>query len=999
MDSFPVPSPLEALERFRRNKMFSTFDEADSFFQYPYDKESRVPFYSARGGVLEFLVMIQGGRNSPGALHRAKTRQYQTFSPEELAFMFDDSLLGTAGPTETEHLKLIERFLANCVAHGTILKPTKTKLCRSEVVHQGFVIGHGYYYKDTEAVRPLAEMRMPETASELKSQMSMLGRYRHFVPNYAQQAAPLEAIMHDRWLVNTFTRKHEEALIELRRQIAQETMLTMPDWNRPFHWRIDAQPTFGWAGAVGQMDEKGNFWPIRFMSKKASDADTKRWPTEMEAMAWFYCLCDKGRVYSQYSANIIHGDPKSLRWLADSIESGRANRQMQRVAMALQALDITFMYHPREEMADVDALSRFAVDRRGSRESLKRFLATDKEVVENTLIVAVTIPSRNNVPTRGKDAIALPAGVGPDSPPGVPIDIRAEQEVDPVCQFIMKIKRLEFRDEAEQDAFLKSMPPKMAQALKQHMDVARSRIFAEFEIRKGKLFLVDENQLKNPRLRLVVPMRLRARVLTANHDAAAAGHRGFDKTYEAMKRLYFWFGMYADGKAWVKSCPACAKGKRRTIAGHGTAQHQGLMPMKFPPYERVVFDMIGPLPESREGMKYILVSVDAHSSETKLDALKTRNSEDVANIMLKRVVLAEGCPKSWQSDNAPELIKGAMAKLAEIAGIDPKSCTPYEAHVEGRVERRNWLVAMMLREMCKDDLAGWPEMLHWVEFAINSSPYSVTGMTPYFHKTGYDPISPSNAWREIGEESGEPSTTWSKRMSKALQFAELAHADAAQARKEQYDKNKLPHGIDAGDSVYMWIARDNKLQQSAVGPMTVKRFLDPQTKRTAVVHPPDQPDQTVVVHVDRLIKSQERPAHLVQIPSDLGEWIERQRGKAQEQPSEEEMNGPPQVTHKQRPAKDKEEEVWEIDRIVDRADDKKGARRYRVHYTGYDDPDDDRWYDEEELRKMGRDTQKMLDEFDAMHDKKEVQNRIAQRADGTGVRRSSRARRVTFKGG
>jgi hypothetical protein len=117
-------------------------------------------------------------------------------------------------------------------------------------------------------------------------------------------------------------------------------MLIMPDWNRPFHWRIDAQPTYGWAGVVGQEDEDGKFWPIRFMSKKASEADTKRWPTEMEAMAWFHCLADKGRVYSQYSKNIIHGDPKSLRWLADSIETGRANRQMQRVAMALQALDI-----------------------------------------------------------------------------------------------------------------------------------------------------------------------------------------------------------------------------------------------------------------------------------------------------------------------------------------------------------------------------------------------------------------------------------------------------------------------------------------------------------------------------------------------------------------------------------------------------------------------------------------------------------------------------------
>jgi hypothetical protein len=708
-DSFPVPSPMEALERFRRNRMFSTFDEADSFFQYPYDKESRVPFYSARGGVKEFRVMIQGGMNSPGALHRAKDKQYKEFAPEELAFMFDDSLLGTASDLEDVHLDLIERFLANCVAHGTILKATKAKLCRSEVMHQGFIIGHGYYYKDPEAVRPLVDMRLPTTASELKSQMSMLGRYRNFIPEYAQLAALLEAIMHERWQAGTFTASHAERLIEMRRMIAQETMLTMPDWNRPFHWRIDAQPTYGWAGVVGQEDEDGKFWPIRFMSKKASEADTKRWPTEMETMAWFYCLCDKGRVYSQYSKNIIHGDPKSLRWLADSIETGRANRQMQRVALALQALDIEFKYHPREEMMDVDALSRFAVDRRSSRDHLKKFLATDKDVVENTLIVAVTVPTREKLPTRlvcEDYSIAVPAGVGPDSPPGVPIDIRAEQEVDPICRFIMMIKRGEFRNEAEQNAFIATMPSKAAKALKHHVEVAKSREFAEFDIRRGKLFLVDENRLKMPRLRLVVPMRLRARVLTANHDAAAAGHRGFDKTYEAMMRLYFWFGMYADTKAWVKSCPGCAKGKRRTIAGHGTAQHHGLMPMKFPPFERVVFDLIGPLPESRDGMKYILISVDAHSSETKLDALKTRNSEDIANIMLKRVVLAEGCPKSWQSDNAPELIKGAMAKLADIAGIDPKSCTAYEAHVEGRVERRNWLVEMMLREMCKERPAG-----------------------------------------------------------------------------------------------------------------------------------------------------------------------------------------------------------------------------------------------------------------------------------------------------
>jgi hypothetical protein len=60
----------------------------------------------------------------------------------------------------------------------------------------------------------------------------------------------------------------------------------------------------------------------------------------------------------------------------------------------------------------------------------------------------------------------------------------------------------------------------------------------------------------------------------------------------------------------------------------------------------------------------------------------------------------------------------------------------------------------------------------------------------------------------------------------------------------------------------MWILRQNKLQQSAIGPVTVTRFLDVETKRTAVLHPPNQPDG-MVVHVDRLIKAQERPAHLI----------------------------------------------------------------------------------------------------------------------------------------
>jgi hypothetical protein len=43
-----------------------------------------VPFYGARGDILEFRVMTQGGCNSPPALQRFKTVQYAKFPPTEL---------------------------------------------------------------------------------------------------------------------------------------------------------------------------------------------------------------------------------------------------------------------------------------------------------------------------------------------------------------------------------------------------------------------------------------------------------------------------------------------------------------------------------------------------------------------------------------------------------------------------------------------------------------------------------------------------------------------------------------------------------------------------------------------------------------------------------------------------------------------------------------------------------------------------------------------------
>lgn len=228
-------------------------------------------------------------------------------------------------------------------------------------------------------------------------------------------------------------------------------------------------------------------------------------------------------------------------------------------------------------------------------------------------------------------------------------------------------------------------------------------------------------------------------------------------------------------------------------------------------------------------------------------------------------------------------------------------------------------------------------------------------------------------------------------MCTSFSFSELAHAQAADRRKEQYDAGKREHGLEPGDKVFLWIQRENKMQHSTIGPLLLKRFLDPQTKRSAVVHPVGVPNEEIVVHVDRLYKHNERPEHLSNIPTEVTDWMQ-----AQNELSQAEMDGLPQVTQLQRGVAQEQQEVWDIDAIVDRRENRAGDREYFVKFTGYGE-EDNLWYTEQDLRAMGQETIRMLDEFDEARDREEHQRMLAAKP-GQGVRRSTR-RGGRLKGG
>ena len=106
---------------------------------------------------------------------------------------------------------------------------------------------------------------------------------------------------------------------------------------------------------------------------------------------------------------------------------------------------------------------------------------------------------------------------------------------------------------------------------------------------------------------LVVPESLKNAIMLQYHDGALGGHLSSKKTVSRIKMKYFWLTMKKDIKKWCQDCRICISrrgGARPRIAP--------LQPISIPPapMELTAMDIIGPLPLSAKGNKFILVFMD-----------------------------------------------------------------------------------------------------------------------------------------------------------------------------------------------------------------------------------------------------------------------------------------------------------------------------------------------------------------------------------------------------
>ena len=90
------------------------------------------------------------------------------------------------------------------------------------------------------------------------------------------------------------------------------------------------------------------------------------------------------------------------------------------------------------------------------------------------------------------------------------------------------------------------------------------------------------------------------------YDGTSGGHLGVKKTYDKIRKLFFWLHLRHDLEEWVRTCEICAanKGPQTRTRGKMRQYNFGL------PFERITIDTAEPSPVTDDGNRYIMVVSD-----------------------------------------------------------------------------------------------------------------------------------------------------------------------------------------------------------------------------------------------------------------------------------------------------------------------------------------------------------------------------------------------------
>ena len=385
------------------------------------------------------------------------------------------------------------------------------------------------------------------------------------------------------------------------------------------------------------------------------------------------------------------------------------------------------------------------------------------------------------------------------------------------------------------------------------------QLWDQLVLKEGVLYrkFADCNQESAAVHQLVVPPVLRNEVLREVHEGTFGGHLGEEKTFKKLRAAYYWPGYYNATKLWCKTCVACAQ--RKTATPHNRAPLQSVTVGS--PMQMVAIDILGPLPKTAAGNRYVLVAGDYFTKWIEAYPIQNQEASTVAQKLLDQLFCRFSLPERLHSDQGRQFEAEIIKQLCKLLQIEKTRTTPYHPQSDGFVERFNRTLLSMLSTRSNPHSTNWDEDLSKVCMAYNTSIQSTTGYTPFFLMFGREarlplaivhkpPPSPHGA---IPQQYGNYVQSLQETFNTAFE-AVRSNMSTRQGRQKEFYNCKV-HGdpFKPGDLVWLFNealvkGESRKLRRPWRGPYRVITQLSDVTYR--IQHTGN--NKSTVVHFDRL---------------------------------------------------------------------------------------------------------------------------------------------------
>eukprot|EP00731_Ephydatia_muelleri_P017503 Em0010g601a len=217
------------------------------------------------------------------------------------------------------------------------------------------------------------------------------------------------------------------------------------------------------------------------------------------------------------------------------------------------------------------------------------------------------------------------------------------------------------------------------------------------------------------------------RILESCHAGVAGSHLGRDKTIDKISARFFWKNMYEDIKKYVKECDVCQRMNPKFVKSNAKLHP---VPVRAQVWHKVGIDLIGPLPETKKGNKYIVTLLDYFSKWPEACPIPNKTALAVAQFLFE-MFCRFGCCEVVISDQGREFVNAVQAELFALTGTKHCLTSAYHPQSNGLTERFNQTLQTALQKVVNDEQNNWDDHISAILFAYRTAKQKATKLSPF----------------------------------------------------------------------------------------------------------------------------------------------------------------------------------------------------------------------------------------------------------------------------